>query len=288
MPAKAKLKLHNNSFLDLAIYQFGSHKSPPNLFRFTLCHHYIFFHITRGKGRFITENDNKERCNHYVEAGQCFLIHPSQVASFEADELQPWSYFWIEFDGLKARERIAQIDLTPSQPIYTGQNVLQHTNMVDAISYIINNPNADQFDLIGHCYIFLSNLSKGSTFSKQGTQGANQSQYVKEIISYIDRHYSSDMSVEDIATHCNLDRSYIGRVFKAAMGISLRAFLIQYRITKACEFMKTTTLSVGEVGGMVGYSNMFNFSRAFKSVMGISPKQWRVKATEEEQQGANT
>ena len=59
------------------------------------------------------------------------------------------------------------------------------------------------------------------------------------------------------------------------MGKSPQEFLIAYRMTKATELLKLTQLSVSDIGNAVGYPNQLHFSRAFKNVYGISPRQWR-------------
>ena len=46
-------------------------------------------------------------------------------------------------------------------------------------------------------------------------------------------------------------------------------------MTKAAELLKLTSLSIADVGNAVGYENQLHFSRAFKHVYGISPRQWR-------------
>ena len=48
-------------------------------------------------------------------------------------------------------------------------------------------------------------------------------------------------------------------------------------MVKATELLKLTKLSVGDISSAVGYSNQLHFSRAFKSIYGVSPKNWRVE-----------
>ena len=61
------------------------------------------------------------------------------------------------------------------------------------------------------------------------------------------------------------------------MGKSPQEFLISYRMTKAAELLKLTELSIGDIGNAVGYPNQLHFSRAFRSVYGIPPRQWRTE-----------
>ena len=79
----------------------------------------------------------------------------------------------------------------------------------------------------------------------------------------------------DIAAFCNLNRSYLGKIFRESMNQTLQQFLIYYRMNRATELLKFTEMSVNEVGRLVGYPNQLHFSRAFKNVFGISPNSWR-------------
>ena len=64
-------------------------------------------------------------------------------------------------------------------------------------------------------------------------------------------------------------------IFRTSTGRSPQEFLIHYRMTKAAELLKLTTLSIGDIGSAVGYENALHFSRAFKNVYGVSPRAWR-------------
>lgn len=59
------------------------------------------------------------------------------------------------------------------------------------------------------------------------------------------------------------------------MGKTPQEFLISYRMTKAAELLKLTAFPIADIGNAVGYPNQLHFSRAFKNVYGISPRQWR-------------
>jgi AraC-like DNA-binding protein len=52
-------------------------------------------------------------------------------------------------------------------------------------------------------------------------------------------------------------------------------FLIKYRLTKACEMLKDDSMSIREIAELTGYPNQFYFSRAFKEIYNMPPRQWR-------------
>ncbi len=64
---------------------------------------------------------------------------------------------------------------------------------------------------------------------------------------------------------------------KNGQPFSLAIRLLQ--IVPATLLLKLTTLSVGGIGNAVGYPNPLHFSRAFKSVYGISLRAWRMQQT---------
>ena len=67
----------------------------------------------------------------------------------------------------------------------------------------------------------------------------------------------------------------LSKIFKDSVGKSPQEFLISYRMIKAAELLKMTRYTVNEIGCAVGYPNQLHFSRAFKSVYGVSPRKWR-------------
>ena len=101
--------------------------------------------------------------------------------------------------------------------------------------------------------------------------------YIREVISFIELNYASPITVEDIAAFCDLNRNYLGRIFKDAMNQTLQHFLMYYRMNRAAELLRFSDLTVNEIGKQCGYPNQLHFSRAFKNIFGISPNHWREK-----------
>lgn len=98
---------------------------------------------------------------------------------------------------------------------------------------------------------------------------------MKEALSFIEQNYQNDISIEDIAVFCGLNRNYFGKIFRSTMGKTPQEFLLSYRMAKAAQLLKETTLSVAAISVMVSYQNPLHFSRAFKNIYGCSPRQYR-------------
>ena len=142
---------------------------------------------------------------------------------------------------------------------------------------IVRSQNASNLEMIGYLYLFVDCLIKYSA-SKRQLQGGKLSEfYAREAVVYIEHNYDKNITVEDIAKKCKLDRSYFGKVFKNVVGESPQEFLIHYRMTKAADALIIGDESVGDIGASVGYPNLLHFSRAFKGVYGMSPREYRQK-----------
>lgn len=106
--------------------------------------------------------------------------------------------------------------------------------------YIAHHSEQSPLHLIGHMYLVLDYLTRSSSSRKQLQSGKLQDFYVREATSFIEQNFQNDITVEDIAAFCNLNRSYFGKIFRDAVGKSPQEFLISYRMTKAAELLKLT------------------------------------------------
>lgn len=99
--------------------------------------------------------------------------------------------------------------------------------------------------------------------------------YVEAAKEYIHQNYQHNITVGIIAEYIGLDRSYFSRLFSRNAGISLREYLIDYRMKQACQLLKETDFTVQAIAASVGYTNYAVFSRRFKSHKGLSAGEWR-------------
>ena len=198
--------------------------------------------------------------------------------TYIADQDLPWEYTWVEFDGLRAKEIVSTAGLSPDHPVYhTGSKDLRN-EMMNEMLYIARHPGSSSespFHMIGHLYLFLDYFMRSAATVRMNQSGKIRDFYIKEALSYIEQNFQNNITIEDIAAFCGLNRSYFGKIFHDTIGKSPQEFLISYRMTKAAELLKLTSLSIADIGNAVGYPNQLHFSRAFKNVYGTSPRSWR-------------
>ncbi len=268
----------SENFVDLGLYQFGWEQcDPSHSFGPAARNHYLFHLCLSGTGTLIASNTQGISVTYQIKSGQGFMVFPHQICTYIADHEIPWEYAWLEFDGLRAKETIELAGINWNQPVYKAQYKDIAETMKSEMMYIVNHKDASPFHLIGHLYLFIDSFVRSSTSTQVSKGNSLRDFYIKEAFSFIEQNFQNDITIEDIAASCGLNRSYFGKIFHENMGKSPQEFLISYRMTKATELLKLTNLSIADIGNAVGYPNQLHFSRAFKNVYGISPRQWRYE-----------
>ena len=266
----------SENFVDLGLYQFGWELcDPSHSFGPAARNHYLFHFCLSGTGTLYANNSKGTTDIWQIKSGQGFMIFPHQVCTYIADHEIPWEYVWIEFDGLRAKETVELTGLSVDQPVYRARYKDILESMKQEMLYIVNHRDESPFHLIGQLYLFIDSFVRSATSGQINKGNSLRDFYIKEAFSFIEQNFQNDISIEEIASFCGLNRSYFGKIFRENTGKSPQDFLISYRMTKATELLKLTRLSIGDVGNAVGYPNQLHFSRAFKNTYGISPRQWR-------------
>ena len=268
----------SENFVDLSLFQCGREKcSPAHSFGSVARNHFLFHYVISGTGKLFA-NDSKGVTQEYnIKSMQGFMIFPDQITTYIADNDMPWEYVWVEFDGLRAKAVVESAGFSPDNPVYKARSKEFREEMMKEMNYIAENGSSSPLHIIGHLYLFLDFLARSTEGIKVNHGSKLRDFYIHEALEFISHNFQNDISVENIADVCGLNRSYFGKIFKQALGKSPQEFLLSYRMVKAAELLKLTKLSVGDISLAVGYDNQMHFSRAFKSVYGISPKKWRVE-----------
>ena len=88
-------------------------------------------------------------------------------------------------------------------------------------------------------------------------------------------HYTDKIPLDDWAEHFFINKFYLSKIFKETYGTTVNNYLISKRITRAKQLLRFTDMTVDEVGAAVGMGDANYFSRMFRKVEGISPREYR-------------
>ena len=102
---------------------------------------------------------------------------------------------------------------------------------------------------------------------------------VKQSIAFIQENYSRRISRLAVARAVGVSEDYLGRIFRQELGISPVEYLNRYRIKEARSLLIQGCASITDVAGQVGFDDPAYFSRAFRKLVGRSPRDYRKRAT---------
>jgi AraC-like DNA-binding protein len=94
---------------------------------------------------------------------------------------------------------------------------------------------------------------------------------IDKITRFIAAHYSDKLTVKDLAELVNLNKAYLGRLFKKQTGISIDQYIIQVRVRNAENMLQSGNYKVHQVAEQCGFSDVFHFYKLFRATRGFSP-----------------
>jgi AraC-like DNA-binding protein len=99
----------------------------------------------------------------------------------------------------------------------------------------------------------------------------------QQILAYIQIHYNTrTIRLSELAEVFHNHPAYLSRKFKKEVGTAFHCYISSLRIGRASQLLVSTEKSIKEIGYEVGFSRSEIFSKAFKRIMGCSPKAYRT------------
>lgn len=134
-------------------------------------------------------------------------------------------------------------------------------------------PERRRIDLIGQLLLFLAELGRGSVSGagKRHTPHAA----VTEVIALLTSDLARGWTLDHLAEHTKLDRSYLVRLLRKHTGLSPMAWLARSRGERAAVLLLTTDRSIAAIGADVGWPDANYFSRRFRGLFRQTPSDYR-------------
>ncbi|MDO5573072.1 MAG: response regulator [bacterium] len=98
---------------------------------------------------------------------------------------------------------------------------------------------------------------------------------ILRVIEYIRTHYNKDISLPEAAELVGITPEYLSKLFAKEMGINFSTFLGDFRISMAKRMFSTGKYKIYEVAEAVGFHDTKYFNKVFKSIVGVSPSEYR-------------
>ncbi len=236
---------------------------------------YHLFIVLSGKGFFSGNGREQLLC-----PKQAVLIRPGDTAKLEADAEDPWNYCFISFNGTEAADFMERAGFSDAVSVKElGASLKEINALIRRILMYSGETMEDDLSRCEAAHRLVLLLGDGNRDEATNGlyEGGSSEDYVKLSIDYIHEHLK-DTHVGEIAAHIGINRSYLSRVFKKKMGVSIKQYIISNRLNTACELLSSSELSIKEVAERAGYEDQLTFSKMFKRTYKISPSEYRRRA----------
>ena len=120
----------------------------------------------------------------------------------------------------------------------------------------------------------MSYLLDGRVSSGNG-QTSEERSLAEDIRRYVDRNYTRNFSLSELAESLHVNRYYASHTFSAAFGMTIIRYRTLRRIGEAQSLLTDTDSSITYIASLIGYDDPNQFSQAFANIVGMPPSKYR-------------
>lgn len=231
---------------------------------------YILHIILSGSGYYMVDGKR-----FHLKGGEGFLIEPGVSTFYQADMKDPWTYLWLGFSGKEVVEKyLKRVSLTSGNYSFSVKDPEVFLDYIQKCFSKIEHTLANELFLDGYTFEFLASLVENSKIITN-TYEVKENDYVNEALHYLYNNYTKQINVTQIAKNLRVNRSYLSRIFKESIGMTIKDYLLELRINHAADLLSMSNLPIEVLALESGFTNAEMFSKLFRKERGKTPKEYR-------------
>lgn len=229
-------------------------------FSFPMHMHHSFEFITVIEGNMAVSIGN---CRYELRKGEGVLVFPEQIHSLESTHSKHLLVIFSP-DTVSTYYSAHSNEIPKNSKISIPSYLMSQLETLDDTSSVIKR----KAILYSLCAI----LDEDSEYTKKRN---DEYGLLYSIFDHVEKNYANECSLNSMSISLGYNRSYISRYFREITTMSFISFLNRYKVSKACYALRNTNKSILECAYECGYSSLRNFNRNFKSIIGLTPKEYR-------------
>lgn len=231
---------------------------------------FLILHTSRGTG-VLLYNGKK----YVLNEGDVFFIDCTVKHKYFNAGPENWDFEWVHFNGPNAQACFHYF-FAQNQGVAAKTQSESVRQLLLRLNRINKTPSARadilSFRILSQIISELFLLKAAPAYTKNGLPD-----YILDILNEIDRSFCSRLSLETLSKKFSVNPFVLSRNFKKYVGIGLKTYIIQKRISYAKELLRFTDKPVSETAEILHYENDEHFIALFKNYEHLTPLAFRKK-----------
>ncbi len=235
---------------------------------------YILIYCVEGEGWFLLDNQK-----HVVRQFQFFILPKGYAHSYGSNADNPWTIYWLHFDGEHARF-FAQgfdkpTDISPSINSRIEERIELFDEIFSTLSkgYSKNNLIYATTSL----FHFLGSMKFLGEYRENSKTPEKNQKIIDVVVHYMKENIERKLTLLEIADQAGFSSSRFSLLFQKETGYPPLKYFNQLKIQKACHYLDFTDMKINQISPKLGFEDAFYFTRMFTKIMGVSPTDYRAK-----------
>lgn len=237
---------------------------------------YILIICTGGSGWYETGDGFRE-----VKSGEAFILEKSVPHAYGSADGGWWELYWVHFDGalaagmrryLQGNTRRGEARGTASRhpfPLPMGEESRHLFSLICAS--LAEGISPMNYELAcGRLWNLFSSLSLDRKRGADVSRGV-----IDECLNLMEERIGGTLNLRELSDRVSLTPQYLCRLFKQQTGHPPMEHYTRLKIQRACSLLDMTSERICEISLQLGIEDPYYFSRAFKRIMGMPPREYR-------------
>ncbi len=212
--------------------------------------------------------------SHPAGPGSLMLLPQGLAHEYHASSRNPWHLYWVHCRGDNAGAFLDYLGYRPGKPVV---EVNMHPALSASFDSLLTVRStgyslAAFVNAANHLRHLFTQFALAASQRRAAQPGELD---LARLQDYMRANIDKRLSLDDLARLANLSRFHFANRYKALTGYSPIKHFLHLKMEAACRMLDTSRCSIGSIAQELGYTDALYFSRAFKGVVGLSPRDYR-------------
>jgi AraC-like DNA-binding protein/quercetin dioxygenase-like cupin family protein len=208
--------------------------------------------------------------NEYTISGnECVLVFPYQLHEIKTQSHAKHTILIFSPQLVRAFSKKIENQMPKSNKFVLNEFY------IDKITTL--NKEEDSILLKGLLYSICAEFDKTAKYIESKD---NKQDLLLKIFNFVSKNYKTNCSLYELSKGTSYNYVYLSKHFSKRTGISYTEYVCRFRINEACYLLLNTSSTMVDIAYECGFECLRSFNRSFKSIIGISPSEYRKQKNE--------